>query len=185
MGIFATGTNLSFHFWKPLIAGYMFLVESTNKHLGIKEEYFLALIIGVIFAKLVLSWAVVAISYFASEKKQSEWLSKISSKKIKAESPSKWKIKALVHPLFLFSLFVTVGLFWVSEGSSINLVLAVVRPIAIMLLVHFGFQYLPVESWAKKLEKNPHSPFAAGLVFAISVLKSPLHREPLKVEPLH
>jgi len=175
-----------FVFGGGLIASYQFLLENLNKQLRIKPEYLLALLLGGVAIKIFLAWAIVGATYLISDKKQQEWLRRVegagikSSQKLEQKSGLSKGIKSLFQPFFLISLAVTVMFFWFSENKGAPTFWIVARPVAVMFLIHFGFQFLPVEVWAKKLTLNSSSTFACGLAFAISVLKNPLRRVPLK-----
>lgn len=175
-------------FGTTLIESYEFLLKGLNKHLGIKPEYLFALLLGAVALKLLAAWAIVGATYIVSEKKQHEILKHIegvgiqSAKRFNESKKSRSGLRQLFQPLFLISLAVTVLFFCFSENSGAYKYWSIARPVAAMFLIHFGFQFLPVELWVKRLEAKPKSAFASGLVFAISVLKNPLYREPLKAE---
>ncbi len=139
---------------------------------------------GVVSLKILLSWFIVFASYLIDEKTQEDWLDQVARSGV-ANAPrtrNRW-FKGLLNPLFVISLLITVVFFWFSEGAQgVKLFYLVARPVAVMLLIHFGFQFLPIEVWAQNLTQNSRSVFASGLAFAISVLKNPLDRGPLKVE---
>lgn len=175
-------------FGSTLVASYQFLLENINKHLGIKEELLLLLLLGAVLVKLILAWTIVVATYFVSEKEQQNILEKIERIGIKSgqaltnKNSRRSGLKQIFNPLFLLSFAVTGFFFCFSESAGATQLWTLFRPLAAMLIIHFGFQFLPVEKWVGRLRARPKSAFASALVFAISVLRNPLYREPLKAE---
>lgn len=170
-------------FGRALFTSYLYLLETLNKYLQVREEFLLYLLVSVVGLKVILGWLVVFGVYFTTNETQDNWFKKLDRLAAKVTPNSKNRnyeknftaklaagFKGLTHPLFVISLFITLVFFIFSESKDVHLFWVLARPLAIAFLIHFAFQFLPTEKWVKQLSHH-NSTFAAALVFAISRIK--------------
>lgn len=77
----------------------------------------------------------------------------------------------LCQPLFLFSFFLTALFLFQSQGSHVQIIWMLLRPLAVGLLLFYAIRIFPVENLALFLEKKGHGEISKALQHAIELVK--------------
>ncbi len=140
------------------------------------EQILLSLVIGLYVIKCILAIVACYFSITAKEEAFLRFTQKMSSpirpkKTLPSLGPFRSAIRDLFNPLFVVSLLLTAFYFTLAEASVVKIIWALLRPIAVGLMIFYFFRVYPIERLSLFLERKGFLTLSKSLNRAVVVMK--------------